>query len=144
MLVHVVSHSHVISHISTGAGMFVVTGDGSVPTGVLPNNGIVIARDDVTSGNRIRVQCRSGLTDFEVGQFVDLDGTSHDVPGTTGVFSLQRSGTQPGTLQFFNRVGNEPALTTGDNGVYTCRIPDESGTMVDVNIGVYVNGFNSK
>ena len=136
-------HIHVYISPPTGAGMFVNTGDGSVPVGVLPNNGIVIAQD-VTSGNRIRVQCRSGSTDFEVGQFVDLDGTSHDIPGNTGDFDLQRGGTQRGTLQFFNRVGNEPALTSDDNGVYTCRIPDESGTLVDVNIGVYASGFYSK
>ena len=35
-------------------------------------------------------------------------------------------------------------LTADDNGVYTCRIPDESGTIVDVNIGVYATGFNSE
>ena len=124
--------------------MFVNNGDDSVPVDGLPNNGIVIAQD-VTSGNRIRVQCRSGSTDFEVGQFVDRNGMSHDIPGNTGVFDLQRSGTQQGTLQFLNRAGNDPVLTAADdNGVYTCRIPDESGAMVDVNIGVYANGFNSK
>ena len=39
--------SHLIPH--TGAGMYVNQGDGSVPTGVLPNNGIVIARNQVGS-----------------------------------------------------------------------------------------------
>ena len=124
--------------------MFVNTGNDSVPTGPLPNNGIVIARSVAFNGNYIRVQCRSGSVDFEVGQFVDLDGTSHDIPGNTGVFSLQRSGTQRGTLQFLNRAGTEPVLTDDDNGVYTCCIPDENGTMVDVNIGIYANGFDSE
>ena len=127
----------------TGAGIFVLTGDGSVPVGPLSNNGVVIAQD-VSSGNRIRVQCRSGSPDFDVGQFVDLDGTSHNIPGNTGDFDLQRSGTQLGTFQFLNRAGIEPALTADDNGVYTCHIPDESGNDVDVNIGIFQNGFTSE
>ena len=123
-----------------------VTGDDSVPTGALPNNGIVIA-PNVTSGDRIRFQCRSGSTDTGVGQLVDLDGSTFNIGENSGVFSVQRTwmgSVQSGSLQFHNRAGTEPALTAAHEGVYSCRIPDESGSDVDVNIGVYRNGFNSK
>ena len=137
--------SHVTS-LSTGAGIFVNTGDDSVPVGVLPNNGIVIAQD-VTSRNRLSFQCRSGSTETDVGDIIGLDGNTLPIASfsggvTTGGLNVRRA--SPATVFVRNRVANEPALTADEAGVYTCRIPDESGAMVDVNIGVYANGFNSK
>ena len=122
-----------------------VTGDDSVPTGVLPNNGIGIAVA-VASGDRISFQCRSGSLDTGVGQLVDLDGNIFAIGENSGVFIVQKTGSgsaQPGSVQFRNRVEAE-TLTAAHEGVYTCRIPDETGNDVDVNIGVYRNGFNSK
>ena len=111
-------------------------GDGSVPTGVLPNNSIVITQP---SGNFF-IQCRSGSTMTDVGQFVGLSGNTFNIGETFGAFRVGTFGTHPGTVI----LRNNGALTTADNGVYSCHIPDESGMMVDVNIGVYVNGFNSE
>ena len=126
-------------HISTGAGIFVEMGDGSVPTGVLPNNGIVISR---TGGTRIQFQCRSGSLDTGVGQLVDLDGNTFNTGQNSGVFSVASIGNpvQPGSI----RIQTVTSLTADDEGVYSCHIPDETGTDVDVNIGLYRNGFNSK
>ena len=120
-------------------------GDGSVPTGVLPNNGIVIAQD-VTSGIRILFHCRSGSLHAGVGQLVELDENSFGIGENTSVFSVGSFGLDPdlsGSLWFRNLVGSEN-LTADDEGVYTCCIPDETGSDVDVNIGVYQNGFNSE
>ena len=113
-------------------------GDDSVPTGVLPNNGIVIA-NDVTSGTRIQFQCRSGSTETDVGDIIGLDGNALPIDSsgagvTTGGLNVRRA--SPATVIVRNRVVNEDDLTAAEAGVYTCRIPDESGTMVDVNIGV--------
>ena len=118
-------------------------GDRSDPTGVLPNNGIVA----VTSGDRIAIQCRSGSTMTGVGQLVDLDGDTFNIGMSAGVLSVEQIGSgsgHPGSLQSRNRVGTERTLTAADEGVYSCRIPDETGSDVDVNIGVYRNGFNSE
>ena len=122
------------------------TGDGSVPTGVLPNNGIVIAQD-VTSGDRILFQCRSGSKMTGVGQLVDLDGNTFNISQSSDVFIVQQTGPgggsgHPGSVLFRNRVVAE-TLTAAHEGVYSCRIPDGTGGDVDVNIGVYRNGFNS-
>ena len=122
------------------------TGDDSVPTGVLPNNGIVIAKDE-TSGDHIAIQCRSGSTMTGVGQLVDLDGNTFNIGMSAGVFSVAQLGGdsgQPGSVRFQNRVNNEDVLTSDKEGVYSCRIPDETGSNVDVNIGVYRNGFDSE
>ena len=127
----------------TGAGIFVNTGDG-ITNVVFPNNGIVIALA-ATSGNRFSFQCRSGSTGTDVGDIIGLDGNALPIDSsgmTTGGLNVRRS--SPATVFVRNSASNEPALTAAEAGVYTCRIPDESGTMVNVNIGVYVNGFNSK
>ena len=122
------SPDNIISLISTGAGIFV---DNGSPAGVLPNNGIV-------RGGTINFQCRSGSTMTGVGQFVDLDGDTFNTGENNGVFSI--ASIEPGSV----RIQTSTALTAADEGVYTCRIPDETGNVVDVNIGVYRNGFNSK
>ena len=118
-------------------------GSDSVPIGVLPNNGIVIARN--SGGDRFNFQCRSGSLVTGVGQLVDLDENTFNIGNNSGVFIVEQTGTSghPGSVLFRNRVGIENALTAADEGVYSCRIPDEGGSDVDVNIGVYGNGFNS-
>ena len=126
------SPDNIISLISTGAGIFVENGS---PTGVLPDNSIV-------RGGTIYFQCRSGSTITGVGQLVDLDGNTFNIGQNNGVFSVASIGNpvQPGSI----RIQTVTSLTADDEGVYSCRIPDETGSDVDVNIGVYQNGFNSK
>ena len=138
-------HVSTLRCYTTGAGIYVTTGDGASNV-VLPNNGIVIALA-ATSGNRISFQCRSGSTNSSVGDIIGLDGNALPIDSsgagvTTGGLNIRRS--SPATVFVRNRVGTESALTADDNGVYTCRIPDETGSDVDVNIGVYQNGFISE
>ena len=126
-------------HISTGAGIFVNIADGTTNV-VFPNNGIVIARN-VDSGNRFNFQCRSGSTETDIGDIIGLDGNALSIDSsgvTTGGLNVRRA--SPASV-FVRNPSSEPAV---DEGVYTCRIPDETGNDVDVNIGVYQNGFNSK
>ena len=129
------SPDNIISLISTGAGIFVDNGN---PAGVLPDNSIV-------RGGTINFQCRSGSLDTGVGQLVDLDGNTFNIGQNNGVFSVASLGNpvqpvQPGSI----RIQTVTSLTAAVQGVYSCRIPDETGNDVDVNIGVYQNGFNSE
>ena len=83
----------------------------------------------------------------DVGDIIGLDGNALPIDSsgagvTTGGLNVRRG--SPASVFVRNRAGTEPALTAAEVGVYTCRIPDETGSDVDVNIGVYQNGFNSK
>ena len=74
---------------------------------------------------------------------MDPDENSFTIGENTGVFNVEQVGgysSHPGSV----RIRNCETLTADDEGIYTCRIPDETGKEVDVNIGVYQNGFNSK
>ena len=119
--------------LSSGAGFYVAEG---VPENTaLPNNGLVMANDEST----LRLRCRSGTTLVDVGEFIGLNETALD--GTTNPFIVKVSpSNNPGLM-----IVRTTSLTSADDqGVYTCRIPDERNNSVDINIGIYLNGFNSE
>ena len=120
-----------------GAGIHVFRG--AIFTGSQPNNGLVVS-DDPGSGFRIRFYCRSDSLMFNIGELIGLDGTTF-----TGndylVFEPPEDG---GEIRVENVVGSEQPLPASEQGVYTCRIPLQSGEIREINIGVYPIGFNCK
>ncbi len=110
----------------------------SVPTGGLPNNGIVVALSTRTGEDlTFAFECHSGSrTDNSVSQFIGLDGQ----PLVTGGGLVV--GVGPSVI-VVNNV-RRPDLSAGEEGVYTCRMLDENGDTVDANVGIYRNGFNSE
>ena len=107
------------------------------PGGNLPPNGLVIS---VGSEVRLRLFCRSDSMSENVGQLIGLDGTT--AVTSNSFFEIARP--QRGELMVRNRVGSQNALTSSQQGVYTCHIPLQSGQMREINVGVYPNGFNSR
>ena len=103
----------------------------------LPANGLVIS---VGSGTRLRFFCRSDSMSANVGQLIGLDGTT----AVTSNNFFEITHPQRGELIVHNAVGSQSALTSGQQGVYTCRIPLQSGQMREINVGVYPNGFNCR
>ena len=74
-----------------------------------------------------------------VGQFIDPDGN----PLTSNsYFAIAHR--QPGEVTMENTDSFQDALTTSQQGVYTCRIPLQNGEMRAINVGVYPSGFNSE
>ena len=137
---------YAINRQSSGAGIHVfrgaATGDLQVP-GSLPNNGIVISLNTAEGGFYFRFFCRSDSMMSNVGMLIGPDGTT---VATGDVFTVSQP--QPGELQVENRL-SQNILTASDQGVYTCRIPLQSGElkrieMSEINVGIYPNGFNSK
>ncbi len=110
----------------------------SVPTGGLPNNGIVVALSTRSAdGVTFAFNCRSGSrTDNSVRQFIGLNGQPRGNGGGLAVaFGLSAIGVHnQGRLD----------LSAGEEGVYTCRMLDENGDTVEANVGIYRNGFNSE
>ena len=117
------------------AGMQLFRGS---PRGNLPNNGLAIF-DDPASGFRLRLFCRSDSMTPNVGQFIGLDGTAIT---SSSFFAIFRP--QPGELTVESIVGSQSALTASQQGVYTCRIPLQSGQMKELNVGIYPSGFESE
>ena len=127
-----------IAILLTDAGIQIFRGS---PSGNFPpDNGLVIS--DNPSGNdfRFRIFCRSDSMSGNVGQFIGLDGNS--TLASNSIFAVARR--QPGELVIENRVGIQSALTSSQQGVYTCHIPLQSEKIRIFNIGIYPSGFNSE
>lgn len=113
-----------------------------IETGV-PNNSLVISRpNDHDSPYLMSFRCRSDSREANIGEIIGLNGNLF----TGNEFLLVEISAdimRPADVYVRNLRGSEFALTSSQQGVYTCRIPDQSGMIVDISIGIYPNGFNS-
>ena len=84
--------------------------------------------------------CLSGSKQGGVGQFIGRDGQDityqFDDPFHVSIGNTHH----PGLV----RVSGYRTLHTHYQGIYTCRIPDETGNLVDINVGLYRYEFNSE
>ena len=122
----------------TGAGIHVFHGWPYKKGTSLPNNGLFVSLDE-EHGYRFRFFCRSDSMEENVGKLIGLDGRT--AVTTNSYFKI--SNPQPGELTVNNTVDLKTPLSASEQGVYTCRIPLDSGEQRDINIGVYPTGFNS-
>ena len=116
-----------------GAGIHVFRG---IPTGSFSNNSLV-SLNPMDSKFRLQFFCRSDSMMEDVGKLIGLDGSSF-VTHDRGFFNISK--TQPGEL-YVENIANSTDLTASGQGVYTCRIPLQSGGMMDISIGIYPSGF---
>ena len=124
--------------ICAGAGIHVFRAASTGDLGSLPNNGIVISLNTAEGGFYFRFYCRSDSMMSNVGILIGLGGSAVT---TSGIFDIARP--QAGELTVEN-TPSQNVLTASDQGVYTCRIPLQSGEMRHINVGLYPSGFNSK
>ena len=84
--------------------------------------------------------CLSGSKQGGVGHFIGRDGKDitykHGDPFHVGIGGIRN----PGSIQ----VSSADTLYATYQGIYTCRIPDETGNLVDINVGLYRYEFNSE
>ena len=118
--------------LSLGAGIYANSAHKA-----LMNNSIIKADSNQRLGE---FSCMSGSTQGGVGHFIGKNG--QDITYRSGdPFYVSIGGVQnPGLIQ----VSSYTTLQTSYQGVYTCRIPDETGKFVDINVGLYRYDFNSK
>ena len=84
--------------------------------------------------NRIsEFRCLSGSSSSGVGQLISSAG--EDITYLHSDHFLVRKGQRydPGLVH----VRRVAPLTRDEQGVYTCRIPDEEGVTLDVNVALY-------
>ena len=72
-----------------------------------------------------------------VGELIGLNGTAI---ASDNFIDIDNS--NPGEVNANNRVGLQDLLTASEQGVYTCRIPLQSGEMREINIGIYPDSFD--
>ena len=119
-----------------GAGIHVFNG---VPKGSFPNNSLVSVNATDTQFH-FRLFCRSDSMREDVGMFIGLNGNTIDSHNNS-FFDISHP--NPGELRVVNK-SNLTDLPAGEQGVYTCRIPLQSGEMKEIYIGIYPSGFISE
>ena len=125
---------------STGAGIHVFQSDERGPKHALTNNSFLIAR---SNGVRFRFVCRSNATRTNIGYFIGLRGNRFNGNQFFEVTISENS--QPAEVLVSNSAeAGKQAITDGQQGIYSCRIPDDNGVEIEIGIGVYPSGFNSK
>ncbi len=118
-----------ISYCLAGAGVAIEnSGQG------LPNNSAIV----VDGG--LELSCRSGALTAGVGDLIGVDGRFllANVSFSAiylGTLSIWRK-TTFNTIQIRHST-TAPDLAAEEEGVYTCRMPDENGKTIDVNFGLY-------
>ncbi len=153
MFSHFIWHFYALRSLFAGAGIYVLTG---THTGAIPNNSLVIAR---TSSESLQFYCVSNSTTNSVGNIIgnrgsDITWTSNDAfvithynPGGLQIlspYSYQRSyscGWYGRSTCYETRYER---LTSRNQGIYTCKIPDARGFLLDINFGIYIHSFNCK
>ena len=94
----------------------------------------MISRDS-SSSIRLRFSCRSTSASSGVGELIDLIGNP------VNLLRFFVDTTQVGTVEVVNSNNNVDIGST-NQGIYTCRIPDENGRTVDINVGIYSNDIH--
>ena len=118
---------------STGIGVYVTQDHKS-----LPNDGMIVVQPFT---NRIsEFRCLSGSTQYNVGQLIGTTG-ENIVSDISDPFHVSR-GTwfNPGVIH----VQSNRELGTQYEGIYTCRMPDETGNVTSMNVGLYRRGVRGK
>ena len=108
--------------------------------GQISNNSILHAN---SMGRISQLLCLSGSKEANVGLWIAPDGT--DITTTSDdPFNVTIGGSyNPGSVNIQTPSTN-PSLSSADEGVYTCSIPDESRNVNYLHIGIYLSGFTSK
>ena len=120
--------------IFTGAGLYVFNG---ANMGSQPNNGLVVSANP-ESGRRILFFCRSDSLTRNVGELIGPDGNTFSGNDYLAIDTPANGG----ELRIENVVDSEEPLPASEQGIYTCRLPLQSGVMVTINIGVYPIAFD--
>ncbi len=106
--------------------------------GQLTNSSLIFA----SSGDRInQVRCLSGSLLPNVGQWFSPGG-GNLAPIADDAFEVTVGDSyNPGFVALSNPAENPP-LAASDEGVYTCVIPDETGVVQYLYVGIYLDGFS--
>ena len=137
--------------ILTGAGIYVSNTWLSYSSLSLHNNSIITSYNGYYSrygsGTRMAFYCCSNSTiSGSTGTFIGLNGNSY-----YGIINVQRyssSSSYAGCMYIYlNKIYSSYSqnyLSSSEEGIYTCRMPDSTGRNVDVSVGIYRHGYACK
>lgn len=106
--------------------------------GTIPNNSIILTNN---FGQIPRFQCISGSLLPNIGQWIAPSGQDITLSASDPFDVVTGGQDDPGYLDISLHSGQ--ILSIHDQGVYSCRIPDETGTTTSVFVGIYIPALAS-
>ena len=101
-------------------------------TGLLTNNSVIRADNGFLRGS---IFCLSGRREAGIGQWIAPNGNDYTIPGT---HAFEVSVDNPGVVEI-SVSGSDDRFPAGQwDGIYSCVIPDETGTEQRIYLGIYL------
>ena len=138
-------------YILAGAGIYVTNSRLSYSSLSLPNNSIITSYTGSVSyrSSYTRMEfycCSNSTTSRSTGTFIGVNGNSYS--GSINIEHYSYSSSTAGCmrLRLYKRYVSysQYYLSSSEEGIYTCRMPDSAGRNIDVNVGIYRHGYGSK
>ena len=139
-----------MNFVLAGAGIYVSSSQLSYSSRSLPNNSIITSYTGSISYRSSYTRmgfycCSNSTTSGSTGTLIGVNGNSY-----SGRFSFQRysySNSYAGCMYIYLQKtygSSQNYLSSSEEGIYTCRMPDSAGRNIDVNVGIYRHGYPSK
>ncbi len=117
-------------HSLAGVGLF--ANDNPVS-----NNSILLADRNNQIGT---IYCSTGFQINGIGQWLAPSGAAITQSGSSSFSMIRGGGNFPAYVGLQLRANH--SLSSVDEGIYTCTIPDENGIQKTLHIGIYRYGFH--
>ena len=104
--------------------------------GIIPNNDIIVTNN---FGQLPCLQCISGSQTAGVGRWITPSGQDATYQTSDPFDITVGDESDPGFLEISLHSGQ--FITYDHQGVYTCRIPDDTGAPVSLHVGMYLPAF---
>ena len=88
--------------------------------------------------------CSNSTTSGSTGSFVGVNGNSYS--GRISVQRFSSSSNVAGCMYIYldGSYYTQNYLSSSEEGIYTCRMPDSTGRNIDVHVGIYRHGYTSE
>ena len=110
-------------------------GSGIRDRSLIANNGLLISGRD-----GLRLECVSNSSQSGLGTVTTPAGLTLSPGDTKQGWSLSPPPHTPGLLSLITSA----PITSPQQGIYTCSLPDSNGDDIELNVGIYPNGFNGE
>ena len=149
-----------LKFVLAGAGIYVTNSQLSYSSLSLPNNSIITTYTGSVGRYRYRYSyryhyrysiyrrmgfyCCSNSTSGSTGSFIGRNGNTYS--GSFSVEHYSSSHSYAGCMHIYLDTSHysQNYLSSSEEGIYTCRMPDSTGRNIDVNVGIYRHGYGSE
>ena len=133
--------------VLTDGGVYVTTSYVPLSSSSLPNNSIITTYTGSvgyhSTYRRLAFYCCSNSTSGYFSSFVGPDGYSYS--GRISIERFSSPSSYAGCMYLYlDKLRNsfsQNVLSTGEQGIYTCRMPDSAGRIIELSVGIYRDDY---